>query len=449
MKRNDMEKLKETDRYDPVLDSIADGVFTVDEKWNITTFNNAAERITGISRDEAIGSQCSDVFRASICECGCALRETMNTGQSSINKPVEIMSAAGIRIPISISTAILRDKNDNIIGGVETFRDLTTEEVLRKKLEGKYSFYDIITRNHKMQEILSLIPTISESEATCLITGESGTGKELVARAIHNQSYRKSEPFVALNCAALPDTLLESELFGYEKGAFTDAIKDKPGKIALAEGGTIFLDEIGDISPALQVKLLRFLQEKEYDPLGSTQTKKANVRIISATNKSIDKLVKKEVFRADLYFRINVVEINLPPLRERRNDLMLLADYFIDRLNRIRKKDIAGLSREVIIKFMEYDWPGNIRELENALETAFVLCHNGMIQVHHLPGHFRDKDTQEKESGNMDLKNIEVQVIIEALKKNNYKKLATANDLGINKTTLWRKIKKYNIQLPH
>ncbi len=435
-------------KYDPVLDSIADGVFTVDEAWNITAFNNAAEKITGVSREEAIGQQCCDVFRASICECGCALRETMDTGKSIINKPVEILSPKGIRIPISISTAILKDEKNNIIGGVETFRDLTTEEVLRKKLEGKYSFYDIITRNHKMQKLLNLIPTIAESDATCLITGESGTGKELVARAIHNHSYRKNMPFVALNCAALPDTLLESELFGYEKGAFTDAVKDKPGKIARAEGGTIFLDEIGDISPALQVKLLRFLQEKEYDPLGSTITQKANVRIISATNKDIGILVKKEIFRADLYFRINVVEINLPPLRERKNDLMLLAEYIIDKLNRVRNKDVAGLSQEVIIKFMEYDWPGNVRELENALETAFVLCHAGTIRVHHLPGHFKDDEIQDEKNGSMDLKNIEIQVIIEALKKNKYKKLATANDLGINKTTLWRKIKKYNIQIP-
>ncbi|MFC1554141.1 sigma-54 interaction domain-containing protein [candidate division KSB1 bacterium] len=360
---------------DPLLDSIADGVFTVDEEWNISSFNKAAEKITGISRDEAIGRQCCDVFRASICECGCSLRETMKSGVSIINKPIEIVSAIGKKIPISISTAILKDKNDKIVGGVETFRDLTTEEELRKKLEGKYTFYDIVTRNHRMQEILSLIPTIAESDATCLITGESGTGKELVARAIHDISKRKERPFVAINCAALPDSLLESEMFGYEKGAFTGAHKDKPGRIAIAEGGTIFLDEIGDISPALQSKLLRFLQERTYEPLGSTDTKKADVRILSATNKDLTKLIKKESFREDLYYRINVVRLKIPPLRERKNDIILLAEHFIDRLNRMRRKQIAGLSQEVLNKFMIYDWPGNIRELENSIETAFVFLY--------------------------------------------------------------------------
>ena len=443
-----MEKPKDSFTYDPVLDSIADGVFTIDEEWNITSFNKAAERITGTPRNEAIGTQCCEVFRATICECGCALRETMETGKSVINLPIEIMSPRGTRIPVSISTGILRDKFGNVIGGVETFRDLTTEAELRKKLEEKYSFYDIITRSHKMQEILHLIPTIAESDATCLITGESGTGKELVAKAIHNLSNRKEKPFIAINCSALPDNLLESELFGYKKGAFTDAKQDKPGRFAMAEGGTIFLDEIADISPALQVKFLRVLQEKEYDPLGSTKTLKANVRIVSATNKNIGKLVKKETFRADLYYRINVIQINLPPLRERKTDIVLLAEHFIDRLNRIRKKNIVGISEEVIIGFMQHQWPGNIRELENAIETAFILCPSGMIQLHHLPEQFRGKDGSKQDSSASSLQDMEISMIIEVLKRNNYRRLAAANELGIDKTTLWRKIKKYNIQLP-
>jgi len=440
-----MGKAKEKLKYDPVLDSIADGVFTVNEEWNITSFNEAAEKITGISRDEALGRQCCDVFRASICECGCALRETIRTGKSIINKPVEIMSPKGTRIPISISTAVLKSESGEIIGGVETFRDLTTEEELRKKLEGKYTFFDIVTRNYKMREILDLIPTVAESDANCLITGESGTGKELVARAIHNLSARKDKPFIAINCGALPDALLESELFGYEKGAFTDAKKDKPGRFALAEGGTIFLDEIGDISPALQIKLLRVLQEKEYDPLGSTRTLKADVRIITATNRDIGNLVNTDKFRADLYYRINVMHIHLPSLRERKNDIVLLSDHFIDKMNRLRNKNIAGLSQEVIIEFMQYDWPGNIRELENAIETAFVLCPSGLIQLKQLPDQFRRLKESKENSSKLKLRDIEIQVITEALKRNNYKKLATAEELGIDKTTLWRKMKKYNI----
>ncbi len=434
--------------FDPILDSIADGVFTVDENWNITSFNKAAEKITGISQEEAIGKQCCDVFRASICECGCALRTTLQTGESIINKPIEIMSTSGTLIHVSISTALLKDKSGTIIGGVETFRDLTTENELRKKLEGIYTFHDIITRNYKMIEILNLIPTIAESDATCLISGESGTGKELIAKAVHNLSHRKNKPFVAFNCGALPDNLIESELFGYEKGAFTDAKKDKPGRFALAEEGTVFLDEIGDISPALQVKLLRVIQEREYTPLGSTVTKKANVRIISATNKNLQKLVKTEKFRQDLYYRINVVQINLPPLNERKNDITLLSSHFIDRLNRIRKKNISGLSQGATKEFMDYSWPGNIRELENAIETAFVLCPSGFIHRKHLPDQFKRSAKGKSDSANMNLKDIECQVITETLKRNNYKRQETANELGIDKSTLWRKIKHHNIHIP-
>lgn len=433
-------------RYEPVLDSIADGVFTVDEEWNITSFNSAAEKITGIPRNEAIGKQCCDVFRASICECGCALRETINTEKSTINKVIEIMTPMGAPIPISISTSVLKDESGKIIGGVETFRDLTTEQELRKKLDGKYSFYDIVTRSHKMREVLNLLPTFAESDASCLITGESGTGKELFARAIHNLSKRKDKPFVAINCGALPDSLLESELFGYEKGAFTDAKENKPGKFALAEGGTIFLDEIGDISPALQVKLLRVLQEKEFDPLGSTKTRKADVRFISATNKDINSLVQEEKYRLDLYYRINVVHVHIPPLRKRKNDIVLLAEHFIDRMNRLRSKNIAGLSQEVVIEFMQYNWPGNIRELENAIETAFVLCPSGVIGLQHLPDQFRKQQESDSQTGGFNLKELEIQMIQEVLKRNNGNKTASARDLGIDKTTLWRKLKKYDLE---
>ncbi|MFC1553973.1 sigma-54 interaction domain-containing protein [candidate division KSB1 bacterium] len=439
--------MKKSDiRLNTILDSIADGVFTVNADLIISSFNDAAEKITGISRNEALGKPCCDVFRASICESGCALKQTLKTKETIINKSIHILSSEGNRIPISVSTALLKDENGEVIGGVETFRDLTTEVELRKKLEKNYSFFDIITKDHHMQDILGLLPKIAESDTSCLITGESGTGKELVARAIHNLSPRKNKPFVAINCGALPDSLLESELFGYEKGAFTDAKHNKPGKFSMAEGGTIFLDEIGDISPSLQVKLLRVLQEKEFDPLGSIKTVKADVRIISATNKNINDLVAEEIFRKDLYYRINVIQLNIPPLRERKNDIILLANHFINRLNRTRIKNITGLSPEVLMEFMKHDWPGNVREIQNAIETAFVLCSNGLIELKHLPIQFNsDNPEKSNNSNNYSLKEIEIQIISDALKRNNYKKLKTAKELGINKTTLWRKIKKYNI----
>ena len=439
---------KRLHELESILGSITDGVFTVDTEWSITSFNRAAEKITGITRDEAIGKKCHDVFKATLCECGCALQDTLRTGNSTINKAIEIMSVNGKPIPISISTAVLRDEEGGFIGGVETFRDLTVVEELRKELEGKYTFYDIITRNHKMQQLLSNLPKIAESDSTCLIDGESGTGKELFAHAIHNLSPREQKPFVAVNCGALPDSLLESELFGYKKGAFTGAIKDKPGRFELAEGGTIFLDEIADISPAMQVKLLRVIQEKEYDMLGSVKSQKANVRIISATNKNIEKLIRDGSFRSDLYYRINVVRINLIPLRERRTDIMILANHFIDRLNRIRGREVAGLARETLISFMQYEWPGNVRELQNVIETAFIMCSSGLIKLEHLPSHFHKKKGNTVSSERGTLEEIEIRTITEALKHNNYKKIATAKELGINKTTLWRKIKKYNISMP-
>ncbi len=257
----------------------------MDADWRITSFNRAAEAITGIRRRDAIGKTCSDVFRASMCEADCALRHTVKTGKPIINKSAFIVDATGRRIPISVSTAILRDERGMIIGGAETFRDLSLLEELRKELEGKVRVGDLVSRSAAMRRVLDLLPRIAPSDANVLIQGETGTGKELLARAIHELSLRKNKPFVPVNCGALPDTLLESELFGYVKGAFTGAAKDKPGRFALAEGGTVFLDEIGDISPALQVRLLRVIQERTFEPLGSTETRRADVRVIAATHR--------------------------------------------------------------------------------------------------------------------------------------------------------------------
>jgi len=427
-----------------ILDSIADGVFTVDLNWVITSFNRAAEEITGITRDEAIGQQCCDVFRASICENRCALRETFKSGNKVANLPVYIINAHGDTIPISISTALLKDKEGEIIGGVETFRDLSTVEELRRVLYDKYSYQDIISKSKKILEIFDTLPGIAESDSTILIEGESGVGKELFTRAIHNLSHRKEKPFVTINCGALPDTLLESELFGYKAGAFTDARKDKLGRFALAEGGTLFLDEIGDISPALQVRLLRVLQEKMYEPLGGTETVKANVRIITATNKDLDQLIKDKSFREDLYYRINVIRIKLPPLRERKEDIPLLANHFISRFNKIQYKKISGISPEVLSILMNYDFPGNIRELENIIEHSFVLNRSGEININNLPENLRPKVTI-KAGKSKSIDDLEKVFITEVLIKNNWNREETAKELSMHKTTLWRKMKKLNI----
>jgi len=430
-----------------ILDSISEGVFTVDLDWRITSFNRAAEKIAGIGRKEAVGKHCRDVLRADVCETGCTLAETMQTGKPIMNKAVHIIDANGRRRAIAISTALLKDTRGKVIGGVETFRDTSMVEQLRKEIEGRYSCEDIISQSHKMQNLFAILPNIAESNTTILIEGQSGTGKELFARAIHNLSFRKNKPFVAVNCGALPDTLLESELFGYKAGAFTDAKKDKPGRFELAEGGTIFLDEIGDVSASVQVKLLRVLQEKTYEPVGAVSTVKADVRIITATNKKLDRLVKEDKFRDDLYYRINVMKLELPPLKDRKEDIPLLVDHFISRFNRLHNKNICCVTNEVTAALLAYDYPGNVRELENIIEHCFVLCVGEIIEAKHLPSSVRPalKVESPQTSEPATIKQMEIILITQALRRNKGNKTATAEELGIDKSTLFRKMKAFNI----
>ena len=436
-----------------ILDSIADGVFTVDSDWRITSFNRAAESITGIKKEEAIGRHCWNVFRASICETRCSLRETTKTGETFVNQAIFIVNSEGERIPISISTALLKDKNGQVIGGVETFRDLSVVEELRKELEGRHSFLDIISKNQEMQRLFGILEQVAESNTTVLLVGESGTGKELFAKAIHSLGPRRNGPLITINCGALPDTLLESELFGYKAGAFTDAKKDKQGRLALAEGGTLFLDEVGDISPALQIRLLRVLQDRVYEPLGSTKTQKADVRIVAATNRDLEDLVAKGSFRQDLYYRINVVKLVLPPLRDRKEDIPLLADHFIRKYNRLSGKELRGLSPEVLPVLMSHNFPGNIRELENIIEYATVVCRNNIIGIEHLPDYLRQIAKSEKyirgksePKDNLSWQDLERQFLIEVLRKNKWNRSVTAAQLGIHTSTLWRKMKRLKIE---
>jgi len=435
-----------------ILDSIADGVFTVDSNLKVTSFNRSAEKITGIKREEAIGRYCWEVFRASICENRCSLKHTMNTGHPVSNQSIYIVNLHGERIPVSISTALLRSEQDQVIGGVETFRDLSVVEELRKELTRRHSFQDIISKNKEMRRLFGILEQVSESDATILLEGESGTGKELFAKAIHALSPRKTGPLMTINCGSLPDTLLESELFGYEKGAHSTAFKDKPGRLAVANGGTLFLDEIGDISPALQVRLLRVLQDKTYEPLGSTKSSKTDVRIVAATNKRLENLVEEGKFRQDLYYRINVVRMVLPPLRDRREDIPLLVEHFIRKFGRLSGKEIQGLSPEAFPMLMSHDFPGNVRELENIIEYATVVCKNGMIGVEHLPDYFKNLDDSKAkrplEGKPSSLGEMERSYIRETLKRNQWNRTATAAEMGIHPTTLWRKMKRLHVEPP-
>jgi PAS domain S-box-containing protein len=444
-----MESLQEQTR-DVILDSIVEGVFTVDGDWKITSFNRAAEEITGVSSEDAIGQSCCDVFHANICESECALRETLRSGNPVVCKPIYIVTADGRRIPVSISAATLQDQHGNVIGGVETFRDLSVIEQLRKELQDKYTFADIVARSAVMRRFLKVLPQLAESSSTVLIEGASGTGKELVARAIHDLSPRRDKRFVAINCSALPDTLLESELFGYKAGAFTDARMDKPGRFTLAEGGTIFLDEIGDVSPAMQVKLLRVLQERVVEPLGSVDPVDIDVRVIAATNRNLGKLVKQGRFREDLYYRVNVVRLELPPLRDRREDIPLLVGHFVAKLNRLQQKNVAGVSEETLAILLEHDYPGNVRELENIVEHAFVLCRTGLIEPRHLPLTLQSGSEHELGSAksSLSLAVLETQHINDALRRHAGNRRAAARELGIHPSTLFRKIKLLDIELP-
>ena len=428
-----------------ILNSIADGVFTVDRDWKVTFFNRAAEKITGVPAGEAIGRPCCEVFRANICESTCALKSTMESGKPVFNKPVVILHTNGREIPISVSTALLKDRSQRVIGGVETFRDLSLVETLRKEIGRQYRFQDFISKSPAMREIFSILPEVAQSESTVLIYGESGTGKELLSRAVHSLSPRAAGPFVAVNCGALPDTLLESELFGHVVGAFTDAKKNRLGRFAMAEGGTLFLDEIGDISPAFQVRLLRVLEERAYEPLGSSRTVRMNVRIITASNKDLSRLVEEGSFRKDLYYRINVVKLELPTLARRKEDIPLLCEHFIERLNKLRNKNVAGLSTEALAVLMRHDWPGNIRELENAIEYAFILCRGGFIQPRCLPEHLHANATGCGKFPGGRLLDAERQTIINALNRNGWRRMATARELGIDKNTLRRKMLRLKI----
>jgi sigma-54 dependent transcriptional regulator, acetoin dehydrogenase operon transcriptional activator AcoR len=431
--------------YRVILESIKDGVFTVNLDWKIMTFNRAAEEITGFDRKDAIGKKCCEVFRTTICESGCILRNTIQTLSATSDIPVFITRADQRQIPVSVNTAVLKDSMGHVFGGVEIFRDLTEINRLRKAFMREHSFDDIVSKNNVMQRYFSILPQISESKSTVLIEGPTGTGKELMARAIHNHSPYRKGPFVAVNCGAMPETLVESELFGYKQGAFTDAKKDKPGRFAKAQGGTIFLDEIGDIPLSAQVRLLRVLQEKQYEPLGSTRSEHSDARVIVATHHDLDDLVEQDRFREDLFYRINIIRMPLPPLKDRKEDIPLLADHFIERFNLALGKKILGMSPEAMAILMIHDFPGNIRELENTIEHAFVLCNDGLIYPHHLPDRFRQQSIAVPAHTGMTLAESEKYLITQALSTNNWKKMVTARQLGIDKNTLRRKILRHNI----
>ena len=437
----------ERNRLIGILNSITDGVFTIDENWRITSWNRAAEEITGYAAEEVIGRPCAEVLRGGRCGQGCPMQRTLETGKPTLSVEVEIQHKSGRLVPISVNTALLHDENGEVIGAVETFRDLSALRRLSREVQERYGFGNIVGKSKAMQSVYELLDLVAETDATVLILGESGTGKELVARAIHYNSPRKHGPFVAVNCAALTESLLESELFGHEKGAFTGAIRSKPGRFELANGGTLFLDEIGEISPAVQVKLLRFLDQRTFERVGGTQPISVDVRIIAATNRDLWKEVQEGRFREDLFYRLNVVPIHLPPLRERKDDIPLLVEHFLEKLNKRLRRDVKRVSAEAMQCLLEYPWPGNVRELENAIEQALVKCRGEEILPQHLPANVcADTSRQTLDLSAPDLLDAaERQAILVALHEAGGKRAEAARRLGVSKVTLWRKMKKHGL----
>lgn len=386
-----------------------------------------------------------------MCEGACALKRTMKEGKSFVSSATYIINSRQQRVPITVSTSPLKDEQGEILGGVETFRDHSLVEELRRELSGSFSVGDMVSRSKAMKQIFAILPQVAESDSTVLIEGDTGTGKELMAKALHNLSSRNEEPFVAINCGALPDTLLESELFGYKAGAFTNANKDKPGLFQVAGKGTLLLDEIGDTSAAFQVRLLRVLEEREFQPLGGVEKINTDIRIIAATNRDLGAMVEKGEFRRDLFYRINVIRLHLPPLRERLEDIPLLIERFIKKMNHIRGRAVSQVGKEAMALLLGHDYPGNIRELENIIEHAFVLCHEGEIGVGHLPAYLLQRNKAlliERSSMANNVRATEEEMVVEALKRHGYNRLAAAKDLGIHKSTLFRKLKKFQIILP-
>ena len=428
-----------------IFNSISDGIFTTDKNCKITSFNRAAEKITGFSSSEAKGKHCFDIFRTDICNKRCALKDTLKTEEPIENIRVTIISRGGNEIPIKVTTTLLRDTNNSVIGAVELFRDISELEKLRERINKKRTLDDIVSMNSGMQQIITLLPSIAESDCNVLIQGPSGSGKELFAQVIHNLSSRKYGPYIKINCAALPAQLLESELFGYEKGAFTDAKHDKPGQFCLANGGTLLLDEISEMDTSLQVKLLRVLNNGEYRPLGSSKTLYSDARIIAATNSDLKHEIETNKFREDLYYRINVMNIKIPPLRERPEDIPLLVDHFLKLYRKKNRNMVEKISPEALRALRKYSFPGNVRELENTIQHTFVMCRNGVILPEHLPETILDENVIQEDAARS--VKSEKELIIESLKRNHGNKSKAAVELGMHRSTLWRKIKELRVKI--
>jgi PAS domain S-box-containing protein len=426
-----------------IMRSVRDAIVTVDRDLRVTGVNEAAAGLCGLSRD-AVGKPLGSSqphFRA----CLELLAKTIRDGASAEALRVECQPPDSPKRVVTVVMSPLLDERANVSGAVVVIKDETRLDCLERVLEERRQFHNLVGKSGEMQRIYSLIEDLANVPTTVLITGATGTGKELAAAALHYQGDRRGKPFVKVNCSALPENLLESELFGHVKGAFTGALQNKIGRFERAHGGTIFLDEIGDISPAVQARLLRVLQEKEFERVGDSAPVKVDVRVVTATNKDLRDKVKRGEFRNDLYYRLKVVELQLPPLRERKEDMPLLTRHFLDKFNARFGKELADVTDDVLRLFMDYPWPGNVRELEHALEHAFIVCSRSVIAMDDLPVELRDFQAAEPCMATGVGVRDDREAILEALEKTDWNKAKAARVLGLSRQTMYRRIEEYGI----
>ncbi len=444
VQRESPELVAEKQYFDAVLDSMSDGVVVCDGAMRVIKFNSAAEQITGWSRGDAIGAPtCPDIFRGYLCGHGCAV-ERAAAGEGVRDQEVMIRHRNGEQRLIVLTTSAIPGAGGGSLGVVAVFRDITELARLRTELHGRGGFPNLVGRSATMRVLYEQVEDVATSEAGVLLLGETGVGKELVAEAIHRASRRAHGPLIKVNCSALSEGLLESELFGHVRGAFTGALRDKVGRFELASGGTIFLDEIGELSASLQVKLLRVLQEKEIERVGEAGVIPVDCRVIAATNRDLRALVDRGVFREDLFYRLSVIPIHVPPLRERRSDIALLAEHFLGRIATQEGKSIEGFTSDAIDVLLEYRWPGNVRELENAIAFAVIKCRAPRIGAQHLPAEIRAAPRAARAAaGTLTRAAIEA-----ALEKTGGNRVGAARSLGVGRATFYRKVAELGITIP-
>lgn len=433
------EKESLTTNLKAIFKSVRDGIITVDREFKVIEINHAAENICGMSRQEFAGKSL-DARNNPCCErCIDILRKTLSQKKMTQTRFITCRRNNLPEQVVSLNATPLISNTGTLSGAVLVIRDETRLATLEKNLKERSSFHNIVGKNEKMQNIYTLMEDLAHVRSTVLVTGESGTGKELIADALHYGSSFSGNPLIKVNCGTLSENLLESELFGHVKGSFSGAVKDRVGRFQLANGGTIFLDEIGEISPKMQIALLRVLQEKEFEQVGDSTPIKVNVRVVAATNKDLKKEVEAGRFRKDLYYRLKVVEITLPPLRKRKEDIPLLMEHFQRQFNTEMNKKILGVSEDVKDLFLRYGWSGNIRELKHVMEHAFIFCRGNIISMEHLPFEIAGAPLDEEEIG------TEQEKLINALKKSRWNKTKAAEILGMSRQHLYRKLKEYGI----